>query len=157
LLELLFEFPLVALSCPPPLPKTVLRAYSADIKQFIGLPPAPARYAIMRDCVLELSRVGLLAPPVPIAKDPPREMSEVEALLAAAAAAAEGLSGRTLRKLPFLAHATYIAGSSDPCTCTEFSAALRQTVDDEHGARRALQSDGASVLEEPPAAEMKLD
>jgi len=66
---------------------------------------------------------------------PESDISDVESLLVAAADAAEGLSGRTLRKLPFLAHATYIAGSGDPCSCAEFAVALRQAVADEHRAR----------------------
>jgi hypothetical protein len=48
---------------------------------------------------------GLDAPPSPLLRLQPLSLPPGEALLAAAAAA-EGLSGRALRKLPFLAHAT---------------------------------------------------
>eukprot|EP00752_Nemacystus_decipiens_P012914 g11429.t1 len=35
----------------------------ADIKQYIGLPTAPARYQVLHSCVEELVRVGIVAPP----------------------------------------------------------------------------------------------
>ncbi|CAM9107631.1 unnamed protein product [Discosporangium mesarthrocarpum] len=35
----------------------------ADIKQYIGLPPASARYEVLRSCLEELVRVGIIAPP----------------------------------------------------------------------------------------------
>jgi hypothetical protein len=39
----------------------------ADIKAFIGLPPTAGCYTILRDCMEELMRVGLVAPPLEIA------------------------------------------------------------------------------------------
>ena len=36
----------------------------ADIKQYIGLPSARAIYQILRSCVVELMRVGIIAPAV---------------------------------------------------------------------------------------------
>lgn len=81
----------------------------ADIKQFIGPPPPQAIYWIMRSCLQELMRVGLVAPE--------ELLPWVEALqagsspsfaLAQLAQQAEGLSGRTLRRLPVMAHARYI-------------------------------------------------
>eukprot|EP00903_Cladosiphon_okamuranus_P006236 g6121.t1 len=35
----------------------------ADIKQYIGLPTAPARYQVLHSCLEELVRVGIIAPP----------------------------------------------------------------------------------------------
>jgi SpoVK/Ycf46/Vps4 family AAA+-type ATPase len=36
----------------------------ADIKQYIGLPSHPARYEILRTCMTELMRVGIISPAV---------------------------------------------------------------------------------------------
>ncbi len=36
----------------------------ADIKQYIGLPTHPARYEILRGCMTELMRVGIIQPAV---------------------------------------------------------------------------------------------
>jgi AAA+ superfamily predicted ATPase len=38
----------------------------ADIKQYIGLPSAVARYQILQSCMMELMRVGVITPPVPL-------------------------------------------------------------------------------------------
>jgi pachytene checkpoint protein 2 len=38
----------------------------ADIKQYIGLPTRAAIYEILRACVHELMRVGIVAPAVPL-------------------------------------------------------------------------------------------
>ncbi|CAM9730239.1 unnamed protein product [Pylaiella littoralis] len=35
----------------------------ADIKQYIGLPTAPARYQVLHSCLEELVRVGIISPP----------------------------------------------------------------------------------------------
>ena len=118
----------------------------ADIKAFIGLPPLSGRYAIIRDCVLELMRVGLVVPSERVAEVPVGEVSEqteVERILVSTAAAAEGLSGRTLRKLPFLAHATYVQDAY--CSPQMFAAALQNSVTDELAARAALASNGETV------------
>jgi hypothetical protein len=55
-----------------------------------------------------------------------------------AAQACEGLSGRALRKLPFLAHATS-AQLSTPCTCLAFLKALRQAAERERSDRQELE------------------
>ena len=33
----------------------------ADVKAYVGLPPTAARYAILRDCLFELQRVGIVS------------------------------------------------------------------------------------------------
>ena len=42
-------------------------ASRADIKQYIGLPSARAVYQILRSCIVELMRVGIIAPSVDLA------------------------------------------------------------------------------------------
>ncbi|MCO5576235.1 hypothetical protein L7F22_030044 [Adiantum nelumboides] len=95
----------------------------ADVKAFVGPPSLWARYEILRSCLKELYRVGLLTTQWPSeeelildynglqqclnshspSKEIPRNDSTSNSLLATAQIT-EGLSGRTLRKLPFLAY-----------------------------------------------------
>ncbi|XP_068661249.1 pachytene checkpoint protein 2 homolog [Aristolochia californica] len=95
----------------------------ADIKAYVGPPTLQARYEILRSCLMELLRAGVLTclqgedPPVfpnyaslrvnltSSQVDDLQSSLSLSKLLLEAAEACEGLSGRTLRKLPFLAHA----------------------------------------------------
>ncbi|GAA5893987.1 hypothetical protein JCM6882_007951 [Rhodosporidiobolus microsporus] len=107
----------------------------ADIKQYIGLPPAAAVYWILQSCLNELMRACLIPSVVlqPYAsvevvrssggteqltldgsqadKDELRSWKCSEAL-ADLARQCQGLSGRTLRRLPVLAHARHLSSSS---------------------------------------------
>lgn len=73
----------------------------ADIRQYIGNPDVPAIRAIYKTMLAELMTTGIVQ----------REDLEVEdsheGLLSRLAEASIGLSGRTLRKLPLLAHAQH--------------------------------------------------
>ncbi|XP_014671431.1 PREDICTED: pachytene checkpoint protein 2 homolog [Priapulus caudatus] len=91
----------------------------ADIKQYIGPPSPAAIYKIFTSCIRELMRAGII-----IAEDlwdysELQEVNKVSNMVASQAAAmslelfeaakkSEGLSGRALRKLPFIAHSLYI-------------------------------------------------
>ncbi|CAI9112753.1 OLC1v1013243C2 [Oldenlandia corymbosa var. corymbosa] len=92
----------------------------ADIKAYVGPPTLHARYEILRSSFQELLRTGILSdanfkdgrevliPTFAGAKDVQSEFPALLILskkLLEAAEACEGLSGRSLRKLPFLAHA----------------------------------------------------
>ncbi|CAH9104459.1 unnamed protein product [Cuscuta europaea] len=97
----------------------------ADIKAYVGPPTLQARYEILRSCLQELLRAGILSnspmlganmlvfPSFSSLRDHIGEsvtpecqpQSHLSKLLLDAAEACEGLSGRSLRKLPFLAHA----------------------------------------------------
>ncbi|KAE8678227.1 Pachytene checkpoint protein 2-like protein [Hibiscus syriacus] len=95
----------------------------ADIKAYVGPPTLQARYEILRSCLQELMRTGIISniqgssqyilPDYATLKEKSNmdENQEVQTTihlckqLAEAAEACEGLSGRALRKLPFLAHA----------------------------------------------------
>ena len=55
------------------------------------------------------------------------------------ATAAEGFSGRTLRKLPFLAHAAHdFPGSGGYCSSLQYLAALQAAVQRERADRESL-------------------
>ncbi|KAG0526292.1 hypothetical protein BDA96_06G133400 [Sorghum bicolor] len=101
----------------------------ADIKAYVGPPTLQARYEILRSCIQELLRVGILTYPqgssvpcilnystleekkhCPEAAEP-HGVFQLSSLLYEAAKLCEGLSGRSLRKLPFLAHASV----TNPC------------------------------------------
>ncbi|XP_043704626.1 pachytene checkpoint protein 2 homolog isoform X2 [Telopea speciosissima] len=93
----------------------------ADIKAYVGPPTLPARYEILRSCMEELIRTGILTYPEGQVKLPnyptlreklntpeiqkPRGLLCLSKQLVEAAESCEGLSGRALRKLPLLAHA----------------------------------------------------
>ncbi|KAL5718094.1 hypothetical protein ACHQM5_011033 [Ranunculus cassubicifolius] len=111
----------------------------ADIKAYVGPPTVQARYEILRSCIQELIRTGIVTQDhlclpsyqslreklnVPDAQDSDITLHLSKQLLEAAEVC-EGLSGRTLRKLPFLAHAAL----SNPYTCdaSKFMYTLIQT------------------------------
>ncbi|KAI5451283.1 hypothetical protein NCC49_001879 [Naganishia albida] len=93
----------------------------ADIKQYIGLPPPQAVYWILSGCLTELMRAGIIEhldlldwKDLQIVKSKPSQKPERERVrqaslrIAGIAEKCEGMSGRTLRRLPVLAHARYI-------------------------------------------------
>ncbi|KAL9264101.1 Pachytene checkpoint protein 2-like protein [Drosera capensis] len=94
----------------------------ADIKAYIGPPTLQARYEILRSCFQELLRTGILKNATDASVKLPSyaalkgKLQSCELLgdqasltllkqLLEVAEACEGLSGRSLRKLPFLTHA----------------------------------------------------
>ncbi|CAL5372765.1 unnamed protein product [Camellia sinensis] len=103
----------------------------ADIKAYVGPPTLQARYEILRSCLQELLRTGILSNSqggnhpsllnyaslkeklnMPVMQDSQSTVHLSKQLLEAAEAC-EGLSGRALRKLPFLTHAAL----ANPCIC----------------------------------------
>ncbi|XP_059443055.1 pachytene checkpoint protein 2 homolog [Corylus avellana] len=104
----------------------------ADIKAYVGPPPLQARYEILRSCLQELIRKAILSSfqdcddlvllnytsmkeklNMPAGTEDVQTPFNLSKQLLEAAEACEGLSGRALRKLPFLAHAAV----SDPYNC----------------------------------------
>lgn len=124
----------------------------ADIKQYIGLPSARAIYQILRSCVVELMRVAIISPAVDL-KDVhalTTQDTQSAALSMDASASlffcsvkAQGLSGRALRKLPFLAHAKFLrAKVSD---MSKYCQALLQAIETEHSARQHEGGEGRAL------------
>jgi hypothetical protein len=97
-------------------------------------------------------RVGIVVPPVEL-KDVhnlPSQHTDTAALsgepsaqLFFCAAKAQGLSGRALRKLPFLAHAKFLR--SKVVSIDKYCQALLQAIEAEHAARRHEGGDGRSL------------
>lgn len=149
-----------------------------DMKQFIGLPCLEARFEILRSCLEELMRVGIVVRRCNSNDDAGdaggvggRKIGESngyslqrfrqvvgalsregqrsgdgggncveffpEAMLLDSAEMADGLSGRTLRKLPFQSHAFFVR-SSNPASLEEFLGALKDGIKREQGSRNAL-------------------
>ncbi|CAL8074715.1 unnamed protein product [Calicophoron daubneyi] len=89
----------------------------ADIRLFIGPPSAPAIYSIYRSCISELVRVGLLQAreinllsyqALKAMRFTETKMNSLSLALWRLAQGSVGLNGRTLRKLPLLAHAFHL-------------------------------------------------
>ncbi|KYN03002.1 PREDICTED: pachytene checkpoint protein 2 homolog [Cyphomyrmex costatus] len=90
----------------------------ADIKQYLGYPSEIAIYNIYHSCLKELMRTGILE------NEEIYDISQLKMLgyteyadsknslkLLELSRESEGLTGRTLRKIPFLAHALYTSTS----------------------------------------------
>ncbi|XP_011046244.1 PREDICTED: pachytene checkpoint protein 2 homolog [Populus euphratica] len=118
----------------------------ADIKAYVGPPPLQARYEILRSCLQELLRTGIVSnfqdsdhlvlPDYSTLREKLNAPTEAQPVLnfckqlLEAAEACEGMSGRSLRKLPFLAHGAL----SNPygCNASEFLCAMIDTARREH-------------------------
>ncbi|GAA6013615.1 hypothetical protein JCM10207_004791 [Rhodosporidiobolus poonsookiae] len=121
----------------------------ADIKQYIGLPPAAAVYWILQTCLSEIMRAGLVPPVtlhdykavevfrssggIPVDDDDGRAWRCSE-LLYDLSETCQGLSGRTLRRLPVLAHARHLSqafGSASRPRLEKWLEAMQRTVEEE--------------------------
>uniref|UniRef100_A0A8D3BDU2 Pachytene checkpoint protein 2 homolog n=1 Tax=Scophthalmus maximus TaxID=52904 RepID=A0A8D3BDU2_SCOMX len=107
----------------------------ADIKQYIGPPSEKGIYNIYLSCLEELMKCQIIYPrqqlftmfeleTMGFAKS---EVSEHSLNLRNIALKSKGLSGRALRKLPFLAHALFVR--SPTVTLERFLEAMDQAVD----------------------------
>lgn len=123
-----------------------------DLKQYVGYPCLEARYEILKSCLQELIRVGIISKPVHglqsfsfainAAEDQQEKDSKMrkdfdEILLLQCAKAAKDLSGRSLRKIPFQSHAFFVR-SSDTVSLTKFLMSLKHGIDKERRSRNDL-------------------
>ncbi|XP_067619991.1 pachytene checkpoint protein 2 homolog [Eurosta solidaginis] len=106
-LDAIKEHPNVLILATSNLADTIDLAFldRADIKQYIGLPSSIAIKRIYTTMLMEMMRIGI------ITEQSLRDDDRHEGLLSALAEHSIGLSGRALRKLPFLAHAVHTASS----------------------------------------------
>jgi len=117
----------------------------ADIKQYIGLPNQTAIYHILHSCINELIRVEIIFTQhtlldwkdVQLMQMVENDTTKLSLVLFRACKNCEGMSGRALRKLPFLAHAYYLQKSKS--TLEEFLGALTKTIEKEKLAQSDLQ------------------
>ncbi|XP_067948861.1 pachytene checkpoint protein 2 homolog isoform X2 [Watersipora subatra] len=116
----------------------------ADIKQYIGLPSPPAIYKIFTSCLVELIKTGIISSNQQIFDW--RALAAFGETRSAATLcsfklrdlcySAEGLSGRTIRKLPFLAHALHLR--APVVSLAEFLSALEMAVQTQIQERKDL-------------------
>ncbi|KAK3809768.1 MAG: TR-interacting protein 13 [Linnemannia elongata] len=97
----------------------------ADIKMYIGLPPPKAIYTILCSSLNELGRAGIIHAKA-------MDLQRISEL-------AQGMSGRAVRKLPFLAHVNHLQVSVS--TMDAFLAALFLTVQEEQECSAQLREE----------------
>uniref|UniRef100_A0A8C8ZF54 Pachytene checkpoint protein 2 homolog n=1 Tax=Prolemur simus TaxID=1328070 RepID=A0A8C8ZF54_PROSS len=118
----------------------------ADIKQYIGPPSAAAIFKIYLSCLEELMKCQIIYPRQQLLTLRELEMigfiennvSKLSLLLSDISRKSEGLSGRVLRKLPFLAHALYVQAPT--VTIEGFLQALSLAVDKQFEERQKLSA-----------------
>ncbi|KAJ7313713.1 hypothetical protein JRQ81_005347 [Phrynocephalus forsythii] len=116
----------------------------ADIRQYIGPPSMAAIFKIYLSCLEELMKCQIIYPRQQLLTLRELEMigylendvSKLSLILKSISRKSEGLSGRVLRKLPFLAHALYLKSSN--VTMTTFLQALSLVVDKQFEEREKL-------------------
>ncbi|GFO34033.1 pachytene checkpoint 2-like protein [Plakobranchus ocellatus] len=107
----------------------------ADIKQYIGPPSKKAIYYIYLSCLKELMRCCVISPAhqlldiraLEVTRFKENSATVYSLTLYNIAEKSLGLSGRTLRKLPFMAHALHLQGC--PVTLELYLEALSLAVD----------------------------
>ncbi|XP_058876750.1 LOW QUALITY PROTEIN: pachytene checkpoint protein 2 homolog [Acipenser ruthenus] len=118
----------------------------ADIKQYIGPPSPAAIFKIYLSCLDELMKCQIIYPRQQLLTLRELEtlgflenkVSELSLFLNRIAQKSKGLSGRVLRKLPFLAHALYIQAPT--VTLEKFLEALSLAVDKQFEDRANLMN-----------------
>lgn len=123
-----------------------------DLLVHVPMPPLKARYQILLSCIMELVRVGIVLEDeesvlLPYSDLPRFDVSEQmmdvpspqNSSLMACALASQGLSGRSLRRLPLQAHAKYLDAAAGPPTCTTFLTALCLAIRYEREARTKVK------------------
>lgn len=108
----------------------------ADLKRYVGPPSEAARYEIYRTSVAELNRVGIITGEVVllpyetlklVGSDCSSEATEDSLSLLRVAQKSAGLSGRTLRKIPFLARALHL--TSESTAFQDFVTAMEKAIE----------------------------
>ncbi|CAK9299623.1 unnamed protein product [Gordionus sp. m RMFG-2023] len=105
-----------------------------DLKIYIGVPSVDAIFHIYRTCMIELMKVGIIKPKLTLVDLKCLRIMHFQEQLSTThsirlydiSKISEGFSGRTLRKIPFLAHALYL--KKNVCTMDEYLKALESTI-----------------------------
>lgn len=114
----------------------------ADLKIFIDLPGPSAIYDILKTSVDELMRGGIIVDEKQLryaGEMVVGDESEHESSLIATSKKAQGLSGRALRKLPFLAHVKHIKTPNGKCSLRQYLSAISKMVQSELSDRNDLE------------------
>jgi SpoVK/Ycf46/Vps4 family AAA+-type ATPase len=146
-LDRLRSFPNVLILTTTNLTASVDAAFldRADLKLYIGLPCLQARVGILRSCLQELVRVGLidaqdsnLLQELDNSSTRLQDKNEATIKLIKLAELANGLSGRSLRRLPLQAHALHVRSSS-AVSMEEYLSALERAIVVEQAATERIK------------------
>jgi len=128
----------------------------ADIKQYIGPPSEEAIFTIYHSCITELKKRHIIArsnlPDLPMLKMMGLQENKANSTsfrLLEVARKSYGLSGRTLRKLPFIAHAMFLHNCM-VVTQEQFVQALSSAVDKQLLDREQLSKEEQKLQKKPP-------
>eukprot|EP00043_Microstomoeca_roanoka_P002989 m.41832 g.41832 ORF g.41832 m.41832 type:complete len:414 (-) comp11863_c0_seq1:70-1311(-) len=117
----------------------------ADLKFYIGLPSVNARYQILNSCIQELMRTTLVQEELLLdfksleaMEFADTQASHESIVLLELARMCDGLSGRMLRKLPFLAFAQLQVAHETATSLSALLSALRAAIEAELYARSHL-------------------
>lgn len=126
-LDQLRKYPNVLVLTTSNLTSTIDLAFidRADLKQFVGEPSHKAIYEIYKSAIDELCKAGIVNVSNQIDGEINHSPSDSNRLRSIAELS-QGLSGRSLRKLPLLAHAWFIR--KDQVTMNEYFTALEAAV-----------------------------
>ncbi|OAJ36515.1 hypothetical protein BDEG_20680 [Batrachochytrium dendrobatidis JEL423] len=129
--------------------KYVLVLATSNITEAIGDPSPRAIYQILSSCLVELMNKMLISPQVDLLGLRELELFPTSCKLSKrvldVAYLCDGMSGRALRKLPFLAHARYIKNTST--TLERFLDALHVTVIYESQSRKNMVCQSTKLSE----------
>ncbi|XP_047139872.1 pachytene checkpoint protein 2 homolog isoform X1 [Hydra vulgaris] len=135
----------------------------ADIKQYIGPPSLHAIFTIYHSCITELKKKQLIARAnlpdlrtLKMMRFQENEANSISFRLLEVARKSIGLSGRTLRKLPFLAHALFLQ-SPGMVTQSQFISALSAAVDKQIDDRCKLSSEIKKQFDDTPFQNLPVD
>ncbi|XP_060522110.1 pachytene checkpoint protein 2 homolog [Cylas formicarius] len=106
----------------------------ADIKQYLGPPTVHAMYKIYQSCLTELFKAKIIKPMDD--NDSGDDLRDCGAVLNGLCEKSVGLSGRSLRKIPFLAYALFL--TDRPVDLARFLHAMELAVEREHSDRKLL-------------------
>jgi SpoVK/Ycf46/Vps4 family AAA+-type ATPase len=101
----------------------------ADIKQYIGSPSPKGMYAILSSCIHELTRLGLVYPQETLIDWRAIEFLtngvDTSSYLYDTCREFHGLSGRKLRKIPFL---VFVESGKQKIDISQFMSSLRKII-----------------------------
>ena len=124
----------------------------ADIKQYVGHPSQAAVYQILHSCLQELSRAGVVMDTrgepclsyrqLQLLQETPGGATKSSRQLWSVAGKCRGLSGRSIRKIAFLALALFSSASDrGSVPLSEFLVSLDKAVDRQIKDREELTKD----------------
>eukprot|EP01062_Namystynia_karyoxenos_P036668 TRINITY_DN2671_c0_g1_i1.p1 TRINITY_DN2671_c0_g1~~TRINITY_DN2671_c0_g1_i1.p1 ORF type:complete len:571 (+),score=208.94 TRINITY_DN2671_c0_g1_i1:110-1822(+) len=141
-LDHLRAYPNVITLCTSNITEAVDLAFidRADVKRYVGPPGLSARYGVLSTSVAELCQKGVVHGAPPTLLRPGQQLQPAEHQLLELCRGLDGLSGRFLRKLPYLAAALTSSFSPDSpgVPLAEFISAMEQAAKEEQASRERM-------------------